>query len=400
MANVTTRSGKGAELTWAELDANFTSLDGALSGLSAGSSLSNAVLAYKDGLRSRPPVVLGIGDSNFSGQGAGDGTGTITYMTNAFANAPLQKLKTHAPYIAGLEVLNTAIFGDGGANIVSAPYPEYDPRLSFGSGWAATVSTGDSIGGKWFESSATTGALQINMGQRVDVIEIYTYEATSGATSVQVLNSADAVIGTFSCNAGSAAVKCVTINGSTLSDGIIKIKNNATGTAWVFGVIAYPTDRPVMVVCQGSRLGVKAADYASTTQLWSGVGHASVIKPDLSIVALTLNDIALPTTAASWNTSMVSILDKLAQWGDVAVGTGFVGGRANFTNTVWKGIELQARKTCAAYGGLFVNMHSRFYSHASAQAKGWVYDQDHMNALGYNEQAKIYAAVVKRLAGY
>ena len=51
--------------------------DGPLSDHASATSLAPAILAYKDGLRTRPPVMFGIGDPNFAGNGAGLGTGTV-----------------------------------------------------------------------------------------------------------------------------------------------------------------------------------------------------------------------------------------------------------------------------------------------------------------------------------
>lgn len=358
----------------------------------ATTALASAILAYKDGLRTRPPVMFGLGDSNFAGNGAGLGTGTVPKWAGAASRGPFDQIKSQAPYVNGLRVIDTAFFGEGNCTSDGEPVAEYDPRLTLTGGWAAS-GTAETIGGRWLETANTTGELKVTFGQRVDNIEIYYVVAGGASTSIQVLSSDGTVVGTFSCS-GTAGIARVDMSSAKFNDGIVRIKNNAAGSAYLAGIIGYPTNEQVAILAKGCWAGGQVSDYASTSSPWRGVAYHKLIKPDYTLVQLTINDITNGTNAATYGTTLATILDTLTLNGDVVFSTGAIGSAANFYNATGAAIIQQAKLKCAAYGVPFINLHARFDNWTASNAKGYEFDDNHRTYLGYTQQAAMFSANV------
>lgn len=367
-----------------------------LGGATAQTSLASAIAAYKAGLRSRPPLILGIGDSNFTGEGAGTGTGTVPKLTGAFANSPVQQIKNYLPTLQGLRVINTAFFGEGNSSNNATPVAEYDPRLTLGSGWTPSGSA-QVIGGRFFETATTAGDLTINFGERVDVVEVFYLVSATGSTTVNVKSSDNTVRGTFSCNNASSGYSYVTVTNSAFNDGIVKITNGAANSAYILGVIAYPTNEQVVVLAQSSCSSAKTADYAATTG-YAGLQPLWVIKPDFMLIQLTINDINGGTVIGTYATNWTTILDLASKFGDVVLATGGIGGGTNYTNGTYRTYETQLYKSAGAYGYPVINMHRRFVSWAASNAEGYEYDNNHRTAAGYAVQAQIFANAILKYA--
>jgi len=370
--------------------------DGSVGDFASATALSSAILAYKDGLRTRPPVLFGIGDSNFAGNGAGLGTGTVPKWAGAVSRGPFDQIKIQAPYVNGLRVIDTAFFGEGNCTSDGEPVAEYDPRLTLTGGWT-TSGTAETIGGRWLETANTTGELKVTFGQRVDNIEIYYVVAGGASTSIQVLSSDGTVVGTFSCS-GAAGIARVDMSSAKFNDGIVRIKNNAAGSAFLVGIIGYPTNEQVAILAKGCWAGGQVSDYASTASPWSGASYHKLIKPDYTLVQLTINDIANGTVAATYGTTLATLLNTLTLNGDVVFSTGAIGSAANFYNATGAGIIQQAKLKCAAYGVPFINLHARFDNWTASNAKGYEFDDNHRTYLGYTQQATLFSANVQSAA--
>jgi len=247
-----------------KLPAGETDLSGGVGGGGAQSSLKSAITAYNAGLRTRPPIILGLGDSNFTGEGSGSGSGTVPKLTGAFLNNPVQKIKSFMPTLGGLRVINTAVFGEGNITANACPVAEYDPRITLGSGWAPSAAAG-AIGGRLFECATIGGDLTINFGERIDTVEIYCGKWASGSADVSIKSSDDTVIGSVTTFNASNAYAVTTFTNAKFADGIVKIKNNAAGTAYIIGVVAYPTNEKVVVLAQSSWSAGLSANYSNIT---------------------------------------------------------------------------------------------------------------------------------------
>lgn len=366
-------------------------------GVNAGfSKLGAAIRAYQAGYRTRPPVIFGIGDSNFTGEGAG--TSGAAMLGGAFANSPMQQTATLLGSLRGLPVKKTAVFGEGNSGNNSIAVSAYDPRLTLGTNWSRFASA-NTIGGRLLQSTDNSDYLTINFGEAVSNIELYYPTILSGdgpASSVGVYSSNNTLLGTFTNLAGSYSIGALKIAAS-LPDGIVKIKGITAGIVYVAGVIAYPTNS--IIIAQGTWSGSKVSDYASTALPMYGVGFLDLIQPDLTVIALTINDIIAGTSASAYNTSLSAIVAKAALTGDVILMTGAPGASANFTaNNTWLTLEQEMQKVAQVYGCETISMHKEFASSAAIVAAGMSYNTTpHLNAAGYAKTAQILASRIRSL---
>lgn len=382
----------------AMLDANGIDAADRLPGHGA---FASAVRAYLAGLRTRPPVIFGIGDSNFTGEGAGIGGGTSPKLTDSYPFGPIQQIKSVIPTLAGLTLVNGCFFGDGNVTANSVPINEYDSRITLASSGWTIDSSATYIGGRLYvATSGSTGWLTFNSGVLgADTVEVhFAIPGASGyGVSVGVYASDDTLLGSYNCN-GTAGVSSVSFTSPKLADGIVKIRNDSTGTANIGGVMAYKASGSQAIVTQGTRSAATAATFADATAAYRGVAQLDTIRPDLTIVALTINDIAAGTATGTYNTNLTTVVQKALRWGDVIVATGQPGGTTNYTdNLTWIGIEAEAKKVAAANGASFVSMHKELVSYAAQNALGNTWDTSHMKASGYLLQSRVFARAIAAL---
>lgn len=359
------------------------------------SKLGAAIRAYQNGYRTRPPVIFMMGDSNMTGEGGG--TSGARMMNGAFANSVPQKVADYLSSIKGIPVKKSATFGDGNSGIVGVALNDYDPRITVSGGWNRSANTG-TIGGRYIETSDTTGQLVYSLGAGITDIEIY-YPIVSaqGSTSVGVYNSADTQLGIINMATAAASIGVLKINSSTIADGVIKFKNLASGKAWIAGVLAYGPNQ--IIVAQGTWSGSKVSDYATLTSPYLGCGFLDLIQPDLTVVSEIINDINAGTTASAYNASLSTIASKAALYGDVVLMTSAPGGGANYTaNQGWLNLEQEMQKVAGVYGCETLSMHKEFVSNAAIIAAGFSYDTvPHLTSVGYAKVANILAQKIRSM---
>jgi hypothetical protein len=365
------------------------------SGVTRPAALANAIQAHKDGLRARPPIVFGIGDSNTGGNGAGLGTGTVPRLAGAQSRGPFMQMKTTQGAVAGLRLCNTSFFGESNVTSGGEPVSEYDPRLTLSGGWTP-AGTPSAIGGRWFETPNTSGEFRCAFGERIDTVEIY-YIAATGSPTINVMSSDGTVTGSFSC-AGAAGIGKYTVSSSKFNDGVVRLKNNAAGAAYLLGMIAYPTNEKVVVLAMGAFEGAGVAAFADTSSPWTGVLPHTLIAPDLTFTQLTLNDTTAGTSASAYGTNLTAIFNTLTLCGDNIFVAGHRGQAANFYNSVGSAIVQKAKTVCASFGVEFIDMGPRFDNWTSSNAAGYQYDANHMTYSGYTKQSIIYAKCMLGMA--
>lgn len=361
-----------------------------------GSSLRAAIRAYKRGLRTRPPVIFGAGDSNFTAEGAGDGAGTVPKLNNAFGYGPIEQIATASPFLAELPVRTTAWFGEGNSANNSIPASEYNPKITLGTGWVRTVGVDSPLTGKFFEGgAASAGYFQYSFGVPLTHVEMYFIVNATNSASVGVYNSANTLIQTINTNGADACTR-FTVN-ANFADGIVKLKNNGAANCYILGMIAWNSAEKAIILARGSYSGSVVADYTATTNVWSGMGLYPAIQPDATLVSLTINDIVAGTTRANYNTGLTYIGDFVLRSGDLIVSTGGNGTAAAWTNGTSAGIEAEAKIVAAKFGAPFVSMHKEWVSWAATNAIGQEFDGNHRTRSGYLRQAEVYAQLLKAL---
>ena len=292
--------------------------------------LASAISAYKAGLRTRPPIIMGIGDSNFTGEGGG--TAGTALLNGGFAASPMQNIGRYATSIGGLPIRNTAFFGEGNSGNNSIPVGLYDTRITLGSGWDRDAATGP-IGGRFIDGQIGSGFLTVNFGSPLDTVEVHYPTNTTLSAALGVYASDDTLIGTIN-QSGALGISSQQFTSSKFADGIVKFRNDGAALALITGAICWLSTEKAVIICQGTWSAATAATYAATTNPWTGMGHMSRIQPDCTIIALTINDINAGTVTATYGTNLAAVVAVPALWGDVVVATGAPCNATNWTATV------------------------------------------------------------------
>jgi len=377
---------------------DFFASDVAVSTGTRNSKLSSALRAHYSGLRARPPVILGIGDSNFTGEGGGDSSG-YNYLVNAWANAPMQRIKDYLPTLNGCVLRNTAVFGEGNSGNTGIPVAQYDPRITLGAGWNREGGVGP-IGGQFFICAQGTGGyFQLNFGSMIDTVELHFPLADGISASVGVYDSANNLIGSYSGQNATNAVGTATFTSATFADGIVKVKNNGAAQAYMSGMIAYNSTEKSVIVATASWSSGTASNYADVSGGYTGCAQIDAIQPDMTITALTINDIAGGTASATYNTAMAVIAAKAALYGDVLLSTGFPQNHANMIGSPSIGqlLELELSKVASVYNCRTASMHKEFGSWTAADTAGFARNSNHQTKAGYARLANAYAQIIKTM---
>jgi hypothetical protein len=361
-----------------------------------GSQIRAAVSAYKRGLRTRPPIIMAIGDSNFVGDGAGTSN---THYVDCFSRGPIAQLPSQVPMLADLPLSTTAWVGEGNmsSSAFAVTVTQYNPKLTLGSGWSRDSST-FGLGGFWMLGGpSTTGYLQYSFGSSVNNVEIYIRTSATDSSSVGVYNSANTLITSFTAVAGAPGVAKITVTSALFTDGIVKLKNNAGSNFRVAGMVAWNSLVPSIIVVNAGYCAAATGQYATTTFAWDGMAFYPLFDPDLTIVGLSINDIIAGTARATYNTNLDYILTRCNDSGDLIVSTCGNGNIANYTNGVSDGIAAEARIVAAKYGAPFVDMQKEWVSWAATNAIGYEYDDYHRKEIGYTDQSRIYGEVLSSI---
>lgn len=364
-----------------------------------GSSIRSAISSYVQDLRTRPIVIFGIGDSNFTGEGAGDGQGAVPKLNNAFGYGPIEQIATFLPTLSGLPVKTTSWMGEGNSANNSIVTSAYNPKITLGTDWVRTVGVDSSLVGKFFQGNANSaGYFSYSFGAPITHVEIYAIVNATNSEAVGIYNSANTLITTINTN-GTDACTRFTVTGN-FADGIVKVKNNGAANCYLAGMIAWNSAEKSIILVRGSYSGSLVNSYTSTASIWSGMGFYPAIAPDLAIVSLTINDIVNSTTRANYNTGLTYIADFVCRYGDCVISTGGNGTNAAYSNGTSVGIEAEAKLVAGKFGAQFVSMHKEWTSWAATNAIGQEYDGNHRTRTGYVSQAKVYANVLRSMVNW
>lgn len=372
---------------------------GGSSAVTGKSQLLSAISAYKRGLRTRPPIIFGLGDSNFCPDGPGDGA---THYVNAFGKGPIDRIINTAPTLAGLPLKNTSWFGEGNMSVsaFAVSVTSFNPKLTLGGGWNMDNAAKFGIGGGWMRGDApTVGYLQYSFGSSVNNVEIYFRTSTTDSASVGVYNSANTLITSFTCVAGAPGVNKITVSGTTFSDGIVKLRNNGAAFTRIAGMIAWDSTVPSILLVNTGFCAAPCAHFATATFAWDGLAFVPLIAPDCTILGLSINDIIAGTVRATYNTDLSYIANFVNNYGDVIISTCGNGSSANYLNGVSDGIAAEAKLVAAKFNAPFVDMQKEWVSWAATNAIGYELDAHHRTLAGYTDQGRVYGELLQSIIG-
>lgn len=217
----------------------------------------------------------------------------------------------------GVVASNASWFGDANAAGDGKTLPQYDSRVTMGSGWVAT--TNNTTVGHYAQSqqSGLTTTLGFTPGVEFDRIRVY-YAEWSGSPEYTV-NIGGSTIATLNMDRA-GAIAGTTYEDITCTLGTNPVNIVATGD-WgsINGCYVYKSSVKQVTVINGGWWGVYSGDYAADANGWQPIDTIGVIAPDLSIVNVSGNDAMSGTAEATLKANLRIIIDACKATGSVLV---------------------------------------------------------------------------------
>lgn len=335
-----------------------------------------------------------IGDSTTAGFGSqtGDG-GYLNMLPNAWPTRLAQLLSA-----SGTPAEVASAMGWNGV-VGGATHADYDPRMSFGTGWSNAGTT--TLGGQayFIANGGGTGVLGFTPGVAFDHVRIWYVSAGSPNGSMTVNISGGSSLGTVNTNGagGFAHTDFAASGGST--DQVRLVPNN-DGQLNVLGIEVWNAASPKVQIYNFGVLGAKVADKLVSTNPWSAFGSItslSAIEPfDLVIIDLDTNDANQNTGVQTYQANLLTLVQAWKATGAKVV---LVGGAPSAGYENLRPPYIAAEKTVAnATGSMFIDTTARWGTYAAGNALGLYYpDGVHLDATGYAAIAAEIADVLKRL---
>lgn len=248
-----------------------------------------------------------IGDSLFSGWGAGTTSANSKNSNGAYA------LATPAAVIAAMggnamdgciPPDNAINLGIGGATS-TAVTAAYDPRRSFGTGWAINGAS-TAAGGYMSQGNAAGTGLSLTPTEAFDTIDIIWMDQVTGAASATV--KVDGVtVGTLTPSNVNSMHK--TTLSCTLGTHTITIDRvGAVDSVFPAFVRTKNSTKKQLSITNLGMVGAKVSDWLVSTNVWSPLNTIPLIAAHLWIIQLGANDINGAVPFGTFKTNLQSLI--------------------------------------------------------------------------------------------
>jgi lysophospholipase L1-like esterase len=332
----------------------------------------------------REARLLCIGDSVTQGFGAAVGGWTPDAKSGAWPHR-LAALMTGR----GVPASAASVAGAGAADAAAGGYPAYDPRVGLGAGWSVNALTG--LGGRLFSGAASaTGGWTFQPDEPVDRFDLWTVTNTAlGVLTVETDGVPRATVSTT--KAPGMEVASIVF---PETHGPVTVRWSSGGAVFLAGGAAWrSTARRARVINAGWG-GSKIADWVAADQPYRAYGAIPAAAPDLSVVALTINDWNGGTAIGTYRANMGLLVDRCRASGDVLLMTGAPSDPAqNKASYATQNAFRDAVFEVAAAKGLAAPIEGAALFGGS-YAPELMFDAAHPNAAG---QARIAEAVRARV---
>lgn len=323
-------------------------------------------------------LIAFLGDSTTMGAGAGT-TSTVN-TAGAFPKSYPNDLTTllNSKFVPAL---SNSLFSDQATPIA---YGTYDVRVTLGANWSDAFST---PGGKMFRF--TTGAvnnLTFTPGSAFDTIKLF-YAVQPGNGSFTYNIDGGASLGTVS-TAGATAFGVTQVS-VTKGTHTINIIPNNDGTIFLCGIKTWDSTTPAIDVMQFGVYGGVALSFSGGVNPWESPFAFAQIAPDLSIVALTINDSNNGTALATYTTEMQTIITNLKLTGDVILVVGAPSNTAQATNGTLDTFISALVQLAITNNVPLINAKARWISYAFMNPIMPYFDNFHQFAPGYQDYAQM-----------
>jgi len=324
-----------------------------------------------------------LGDSTSRGFGAGE---DVTGWPNS-ARHSLSAVLADLIAARSYNVADDSFFG-GGSAAPASNYPVTDDRFVFGSGWEASASPAETVGGPWIINTTTTDPIVVTPELSWDRAYVY-YRRTTGEMTLQVDAGGLTTVDTAPGSNGLVQIAGMT---PTLGSHTLTLARTS-GTVQLAGIEFFDTSTDRKQVLNLSRSGWTASN--ATTSATQAAALPTLGKlfdqrsSSLLMLNFGINDENGGITTASFKTSMQILIDAAVAKSAPVLLVGH-----NATSATPGAGYIQAHRELADTNGIPYFNLAALYSWAQIVANGWNFDgSSHLNADGY-------AAMAAKLDGF
>lgn len=263
----------------------------------------------------------------------------------------------------------------------------YDPRMTVGAGWSASV---DTLGGKFWVNTTTTNAISFTPTQSYDRIVIR-FSNFGGVFTVN--KDGGSTLYTSTTN-GTETIKTVTVN-CTAGTGTINIARSS-GVCVVLSVDAYLSTAPKISVINAGLSSTKASDVAVATAPWGPMAVLPQIGAHLVVICLGINDVGALSPVLTFTANLQTIVTTAKNAGASVVICSNIPFDKPSVSTLYPGYRAAMQSIALASNCLFIDAYQRYTDYATATSLGLLADTLHPNNAGYVDFAGVIAHELAR----
>lgn len=325
-------------------------------------------------------------ESDSTGMGQGAGTGGSGNLNGAYPFAWPQVL---APILSKtIPTVAQSFFGDQHAVVA---YGTYDTRVGLGANWIqSTLST---LGGFFFQyQTGAVNNLTFNPGVSFDRFVIY-YAVSTGLGNATFNVDGGASLGTLT-GAGTLALANSGVQSVTAGTHTINIVPSNTGSFYVAGILTWTSTTPAVDVIQTAYSGGTVSAFIGAGNPWSGIPALQILAPDLTIVALTVNDSNSLTNLGAYASGLQTIVTAAKISGDCLLMAGPPSNTTQATNGTLSQYIQAGQAVAAANNCAYLDIPQRWTSYAYTNPVLPYFDALHPMSLGYLDMAQAVSKMV------
>ena len=273
-----------------------------------------------------------------------------------------------------------------GRAVSASGYTAYDPRITVGSGWAASGPA--SLGGETWINSTTDAAIRFAPVVPWDTAEVYVAVDAEATLSIGIGADVRSVV------VAAGSVLRLTQKAVTVGLHALELRRVA-GALRIIGWDCFDSLRAGVSLLNMGKGGWRSNHYADASAFYSPRNAIAALGADLHLIQLGLNDWKQERPPADFRADMQTIITACQAQGDVALIVPFTPGETH--TSAWEDFVHVIHDLGRSNGLPVVDLGLRLGpTHADAVAGGWVSNLMHPNAYGYGETAMALSQLLRK----
>ncbi len=352
-------------------------------------SISMPISVFKDALDrviagTADATILCVGDSETAGAWA---LGT-TWGNAKSASWPIRLAGLLAQKYS-VSVSTDAIFGDAGS---TSNLPSYDPKITLSGAWQSVGVV--AWGGLTFgNTTSNTDSMFYQPSNDYDTVTLF-YVQNTGYGGFQIYKNGVKCGGDISAVGALSVVKLVVTVPAGTAPLEIRKMTGATPVYILGWYLSSSTSKRLIVINAGWS-GSKSGDWAANTNVWDPLFIFSRIAPNLSIVALGVNDAGAAVTGPTYTTNLNTIFSQTSRVGNTLFISPIPAANGSISDANQLVIAQACRAFAQANGVNLVDINSAWGYYTTAVAAGYYQPGNDPVHPGNG-----YIDIAKRLAAY